>query len=126
MKQAEGLGSADGAEDSREVSKEAFQTKKVLNKNGKGSTSSVIAALEFAVANRARFNIQVVNLSLGHVILAPAADDPSTSVTTVDATATSVLILEPPSPPAGNWHCTGGRQDTSRNGRNAEAGWRGR
>src|ERR1041384_3201485 len=49
---------------------------KVLNKNGKGTTSSVIAAIEFAVANRQRFNIKVVNLSLGHPILSPAADDP--------------------------------------------------
>jgi len=39
-------------------------------------TSSVIAALDFAVANRQRFNIKVVNMSLGHPILSPAADDP--------------------------------------------------
>src|SRR5436190_12414747 len=48
---------------------------KVLNKVGKGSTSDVITAIEFAVANRERFNIRVINLSLGHPILAPAADD---------------------------------------------------
>ena len=53
-----------------------FVSLKVLDKNGKGTTSSVIAALEFAVANRQRFNIQVVNLSLGHPILSPAAADP--------------------------------------------------
>src|SRR6185503_429961 len=44
-------------------------------KNGKGRTSNVIRAIEFAVANRAKFNIQILNLSLGHPILAPAADD---------------------------------------------------
>ena len=49
---------------------------KVLNRNGRGLTSSVIAAIEFAVANRQRFNIKVMNLSLGHPILSPAADDP--------------------------------------------------
>ena len=49
---------------------------KVLSKNGKGLTSSVIAALDFAVANRERFNIKVVNMSLGHPIFSPAADDP--------------------------------------------------
>ena len=53
-----------------------FVSLKVLGKNGKGTTSSVIAAIEFAVANRQRLNIQVVNLSLGHPILSPAADDP--------------------------------------------------
>ena len=36
----------------------------------------MITALEFAVANRRRFNIQVVNLSLGHPIFSPAASDP--------------------------------------------------
>jgi len=53
-----------------------FVSLKVLNKNGRGLTSSVIAALDFAVANRQRFNIKVVNMSLGHPILSPAADDP--------------------------------------------------
>lgn len=48
---------------------------KVLNKLGKGRTSDVITALEFAVSNRVRLNIQVVNLSLGHPIFARAADD---------------------------------------------------
>ena len=49
---------------------------KVLNKNGSGRTSDVIRALEFAVANKTRFNIKVVNLSLGHPIFEPAATDP--------------------------------------------------
>jgi serine protease AprX len=49
---------------------------KVLDKNGRGRTSDVIRALEFVAANQAFFNIRVVNLSLGHPILAPAASDP--------------------------------------------------
>ena len=44
--------------------------------SGSGLTSDVIRALEFAAANRAQLNIHIVNLSLGHPILAPAADDP--------------------------------------------------
>ena len=36
----------------------------------------MIAAIEWAVANRAAYNIKVINLSLGHPILEPAATDP--------------------------------------------------
>ena len=49
---------------------------KVLDKTGVGKTSDVIRAIEFVVANRASLDVQVINLSLGHPIFAPAADDP--------------------------------------------------
>ena len=49
---------------------------KVLDAKGKGRTSDVIRAIEFAVANRSTFGIHVINLSLGHPIYAPAAHDP--------------------------------------------------
>jgi serine protease AprX len=49
---------------------------KVLDENGAGFTSDVIRALDYIVDNRATLNIQVVNLSLGHPILEPAATDP--------------------------------------------------
>lgn len=49
---------------------------KVLDAKGKGRTSDVIRAIEFAVANRTTFGIHVINLSLGHAIYAPAAHDP--------------------------------------------------
>jgi serine protease AprX len=49
---------------------------RVLDKQGSGKTSEVISALEFAVANKERFNIRVVNLSLGHPIYESAATDP--------------------------------------------------
>lgn len=49
---------------------------RVLDRNGCGYTSDVIRALEFAVANKDRFNIRVVNLSLGHPIYESAATDP--------------------------------------------------
>jgi serine protease AprX len=48
----------------------------VLNSQGAGYTSNVIAALEFATANRAALRIDVINLSLGHPILESAATDP--------------------------------------------------
>ena len=49
---------------------------KVLDETGAGYTSDVIRAVDFAVANRVRYNIQIINLSLGHPILEPAATDP--------------------------------------------------
>jgi serine protease AprX len=49
---------------------------KVLDKNGRGRTSDVIRALEFVTANQSLFNVRIVNLSLGHPILARAEDDP--------------------------------------------------
>ena len=64
---------------------------KVLDKNGKGRTSHVIRAIEFAIANRARFNLRILDLSLGHPILAPAADDPL--VQAVEAAVRAGLIV---------------------------------
>jgi serine protease AprX len=49
---------------------------KVLGADGAGSTSAVIAALDFAIANKSKLNIDVINLSLGHPIYEPAATDP--------------------------------------------------
>ena len=53
-----------------------FVVFKVLDKTGAGKTSDVIRAIEFVVANRVRLGVQVINLSLGHPIFAPAEDDP--------------------------------------------------
>jgi serine protease AprX len=49
---------------------------KVLDKNGKGTTSNVIKAITFATANKAALGIDVINLSLGHPIYESAATDP--------------------------------------------------
>ncbi|HEY6508648.1 MAG TPA: S8 family serine peptidase, partial [Vicinamibacterales bacterium] len=49
---------------------------KVLDANGSGYTSDVIRAVDFAVANRDRFGIDIINLSLGHPIYEPASTDP--------------------------------------------------
>ena len=49
---------------------------KVLGADGAGTTSAVIAALDFAIANKAALKIDVINLSLGHPIYEPAATDP--------------------------------------------------
>jgi serine protease AprX len=49
---------------------------KVLDANGGGKTSDVMASLEWVLANHTLYNIRVVNLSLGHPIYEPAATDP--------------------------------------------------
>ena len=53
-----------------------FVILKVLDASGAGYTSDVIRAIDFAVANRTRLGIDIINLSLGHPIFEPAASDP--------------------------------------------------
>ena len=49
---------------------------KVLDANGAGKTSDVIAALEWVARNHTAYNIRIVNLSLGHPVYEPASRDP--------------------------------------------------
>jgi len=49
---------------------------KVLDGTGQGKTSDVIRAIEFVISHQSKLNVQIINLSLGHPILAPAGDDP--------------------------------------------------
>jgi subtilisin family serine protease len=49
---------------------------KVLDANGAGKTSDVMAALEWVLVNATTYGIRVVNLSLGHPIYEAAATDP--------------------------------------------------
>jgi serine protease AprX len=53
-----------------------FVILKVLDARGAGYTSDVIRAVDFAVANRVKWGIQIINLSLGHPIYEPASSDP--------------------------------------------------
>jgi serine protease AprX len=64
---------------------------KVLDKRGAGKTSDVIAAVDFAVANRAKFNIRVINLSLGHPIYESALTDPL--VRSVEAAVRAGIVV---------------------------------
>jgi serine protease AprX len=64
---------------------------KVLDKKGAGKTSDVIAAVNFAVANRAKFNIRVINLSLGHPIYESALTDPL--VRSVEAAVRAGIVV---------------------------------
>lgn len=49
---------------------------RVLGSNGMGYTSDVIAGIDWTVANRTRYGIRVINLSLGHAVSEPSATDP--------------------------------------------------
>ena len=49
---------------------------RVLGSNGMGLTSDVIAGIDWAVANRARYGIRVINLALGHPVTEPSTIDP--------------------------------------------------
>ena len=53
-----------------------FVDVRVLGRTGVGYTSDVIAGIEWAVANRKKYGIRVINLSLGHPVAEPAATDP--------------------------------------------------
>ena len=68
-----------------------FVSLKVLDRKGTGRTSTVIRALEFAIANRDRFGIKVINLSLGHPIFESAATDPL--VAAVETAVRSGIIV---------------------------------
>ena len=64
---------------------------KVLTSTGAGSTSDVIAAIEFATANRAALGIDVINLSVGHPPYESAATDPL--VQAVEAASRAGIIV---------------------------------
>jgi len=66
---------------------------KVLDGKGTGKTSDVINALEFAVANRTRFGINVINLSLGHPIYESATTDPLVQAVEAAIRAGIVVVI---------------------------------
>jgi serine protease AprX len=49
---------------------------RVLGASGAGLTSDVIAGIDWVIANQSTYNIRVLNLSLGHPVMEPAATDP--------------------------------------------------
>ena len=49
---------------------------KVIDGSGSGLVGNVIAALEWVVANKEKYNIQVANMSLGGTVLQSWRDDP--------------------------------------------------
>jgi serine protease AprX len=53
-----------------------FADVRVLGANGAGYTSDVIAGIDWTIANASRYNLRIINLSLGHPVAEPAATDP--------------------------------------------------
>jgi len=49
---------------------------KVLNADGSGKTSDVIAAIDYAVSVKDKYRLRVINLSLGHPVVESWRDDP--------------------------------------------------
>jgi len=74
---------------------------RVLGSTGVGYTSDVIAGIDWAVANRSKFGIRVINLSLGHVVSEPAAIDPLCQAVARAVTAGVIVVAS-----AGNYGVT--------------------
>ena len=70
-----------------------FLSLKALDQKGAGKTSDVINALEFAVANKSRFGIRVINLSLGHPIFESAVTDPLVQAVEAAVRAGIVVVV---------------------------------
>ena len=49
---------------------------KALDEKGLGYASTIVDAIDFAIANRQALGIDIINLSLGHPVYEPAATDP--------------------------------------------------
>jgi subtilisin family serine protease len=70
-----------------------FIVLKALDQAGVGYTSNVINAINFAVANKVVFGIDVMNLSLGHPIYEPAGDDPLVAAVERAVSAGIVVVV---------------------------------
>lgn len=65
---------------------------RVLNGEGAGYTSDVIAGIQWVVANRTKYAIRVMNLSLGHPIQQPCTFDPL-CLAAEDAAAHGLVVV---------------------------------
>ncbi|MEI6669096.1 MAG: S8 family peptidase, partial [Acidobacteriota bacterium] len=84
---------------------------KVLDDSGTGSTSAVIAAIQYAIDHHDELDIRIINLSLGHPILEPAATDPLVQAVEAAVRAGIVVVVS-----AGNY---------GKNGANGTPGYAG-
>jgi serine protease AprX len=65
---------------------------RVLGADGVGYTSDVIKGIEWTIANRSKYNIRIINLSLGHPVTEPSATDPLCEAV-ADATAAGMVVV---------------------------------
>lgn len=49
---------------------------KILNKDGSGKKSQVLAGIQWCIENRQKYNIKIINMSLGSRAESPSKDDP--------------------------------------------------
>lgn len=65
---------------------------KVLGSNGSGSTSGVDAGVEWVIANRARFGIEILNMSLGSATTSAGTDSTSRVVNRAAASGITPFV----------------------------------
>ena len=87
---------------------------RVLDQNGQGSVSSVLAGLQWVIANKSACNIRVINLSLGHPIGESYTTDPLCQAVEVAWKAGIVVVCA-----AGN----NGRASATQSADAANEGW---
>ena len=66
---------------------------RVLGPTVQELTSDVIAGIDWVIANRQRYNIQVINLSLGHPAMESAATDPLCQAVARAVTVTVGIVV---------------------------------
>jgi subtilisin family serine protease len=71
---------------------------RVLGRTGVGLTSDVIAGIDWAIANRTRYNIRVMSLALGHPVTEPSMTDPLCRAVARAAAANIIVVAS-----AGNY-----------------------
>ncbi|MDX1933852.1 MAG: S8 family serine peptidase [Capsulimonadales bacterium] len=87
---------------------------RVLDRQGCGNVSNVIAALNWAVTNKTRYNIRVINLSLGKPVTESYTTDPLCQAAEAAYRAGIVVVCA-----AGN----GGRKNASVSSSDENEGW---
>jgi serine protease AprX len=65
---------------------------RVLGANGTGWTSDVIDGIEWVIANRDKYKIRMINLSLGHPVTEPSTTDPL-CIAVAKATAAGIVVV---------------------------------
>src|SRR5687768_6475647 len=65
---------------------------RVLGANGTGWTSDVIAGIEWVIANRDKYKIRAINLSLGHPVMEPSTTDPL-CIAVMKATVAGIVVI---------------------------------
>ena len=71
-----GNGSHSGGRMAGVASEASLVSVRVLDDLGRGMTSDVLAGLQWILEHKTEYGIRVVNISLGHPVFEPAADDP--------------------------------------------------